>query len=215
MKILIAEDDAVSRRILETTLVKMGHEVLALSGGELAWAVLGNQGAPALAILDWMMPGIDGVEVCRRVRAAGSSAYIILLTAKSTKADLAEGLEAGADDYIVKPFDRQELRARLSAGLRIVELQRRLAERIRELEEAMANVKRLEGLLPICSYCKNVRSGQNYWQRVESYVTDNSGLQFSHGICPDCYSGIVQPQIDGLRTAVAGRERGFKHVQGE
>src|SRR5215211_3230467 len=168
MKILIAEDDAVSRRVLEATLVKLGHEVSAFSDGETACSVLVEPGAPGLAILDWMMPGMDGVEVCRRARAAGSTAYLILLTAKGTKGDIAEGLDAGADDYIVKPFDRQELRARLNAGLRILELQRRLAERVRELEEAAASVNRLEGLLPICSYCKSVRSGRDYWQRVES-----------------------------------------------
>jgi phosphoserine phosphatase RsbU/P len=199
MRILIAEDDAVSRRVLETTLVKLGHEVLAVCAGGAALSALGEPGAPSLAILDWMMPEMDGVEVCRRMRAAGSTAYVILLTAKGTMDDLAEGLEAGADDYIVKPFDRQELRARLNAGQRIVALQQRLAERVRELEEAAAHVKRLEGLLPICSYCKCVRSGRDYWQRVETYLTDNSDLEFSHGICPDCYSGIVQPQLDRAR----------------
>jgi sigma-B regulation protein RsbU (phosphoserine phosphatase) len=196
MKILIAEDDAVSRRVLELTLTRMGHEVAAVCAGDEAWSLLGGRGAPGLAFLDWMMPGMDGVEICRRARAAGSLAYIILLTAKGTKAEIAEGLEAGADDYIVKPFDRQELGARLKAGLRIVELQHRLAERVRELEEAAANVKRLQGLLPICSYCKNVRGDDDYWQRVESYVAAHTDLQFSHGICPDCYGSVVQPQLD-------------------
>ncbi|HYY94656.1 MAG TPA: response regulator transcription factor [Pyrinomonadaceae bacterium] len=195
MKILVAEDDAVSRRVLETTLVRLGHEVLAVDGGEAAWSALGGQDSPELAFLDWMMPGMDGVEVCRRAREAGSAAYIILLTARGTKADIAEGLGAGADDYVVKPFDRQELTARLNAGLRIVGLRRRLAERVSELEAALANVKRLQGLLPICSYCKNVRSGEDYWQRVESYVADHSDLQFSHGICPDCYAAVVEPQL--------------------
>jgi phosphoserine phosphatase RsbU/P len=204
MKILFAEDDAVSRRVLEATLVKLGHEVLAFSDGERACSVLVETGATGLAVLDWMMPGMDGVEVCRRARAAGSTAYLILLTAKGTKGDIAEGLDAGADDYTVKPFDRQELRARLDAGLRILELQRRLAERVRELEEAAASVQRLEGVLPICSYCKSVRSGRDYWQRVESYIVDHSDLQFSHGICPDCYSGIVQPQLDKERGRHGG-----------
>jgi phosphoserine phosphatase RsbU/P len=212
MKILIAEDDAVSRRVLEVTLVKLGHEVSAFIDGETACAALSEPDAPGLAILDWMMPGMDGVEVCRRVRAAGSTAYIILLTAKGTKDDIAEGLDAGADDYIIKPFDRQELRARLNAGLRILELQRRLAERVRELEEAATNVKQLQGLLPICSYCKNVRSGRDYWQRVESYIVDHSDLQFSHGICPDCYSGIVEPQLVGRKRHAEDEGRELKTV---
>ena len=204
MKILIAEDDAVSRRVLEVTLARFGHETLSVCDGEAAWAALGAPEAPALAVLDWMMPGLDGVEVCRRARAAGSAGYFILLTAKGEKADLAEGFEAGADDYIVKPFDRLELKARVGAGARILELRQGLADRVRELEEALANVKRLEGLLPICSYCKNVRSGDDYWQRVESYVADHSDIRFSHGICPGCYDQIVQPQLDALKAPAGG-----------
>ncbi|MEO8436120.1 MAG: response regulator, partial [Pyrinomonadaceae bacterium] len=136
MRVLIAEDDPVSRRVLETTLRKWGHEVILTSHGSEAWAMLQLENTPPLAILDWMMPGMDGIEVCRRVRLKDSPAppYIILLTAKSEKQDVVAGLQSGADDYLTKPFNREELYARVQVGRRIVELQQSLAERVRQLE---------------------------------------------------------------------------------
>ena len=188
MKILIAEDDAVSRRLLEAALVKWGHEVKVSSNGTQAWDILQQPGAPSLLVLDWLMPGLDGPEICRRARAlpASASAYILLLTSRHTKEDVVAGLEAGADDYLIKPFDHGELRARLQVGIRVLQLQIALAERVRELEEAMTSVKTLQGLLPICSYCKKIRDDGNYWHRVESYIGTHANVRFSHGICPDC-----------------------------
>jgi diguanylate cyclase (GGDEF)-like protein len=149
VKILVAEDDPVSSRILASTLVKWGHEVFTTSNGLEAWQALQAEDPPLLAILDWMMPGLDGLEVCRKVRQAPatSALYLILLTAKTGKEDLVEGLEAGADDFLTKPFDRNELRVRLQVGARIVALQRRLAERVLELEEAVVERKRAEEAL--------------------------------------------------------------------
>jgi len=199
MRILIAEDDTVSRRVLEATLIKWGHEVTVVCDGDEAWAALQRDDAPSLAILDWMMPGVDGVELCRRARQAGghlASLYIVLLTAKGSREDIITGLDAGADDYLTKPFDRDELRARVRVGVRVVELQNILTERLRELEESLTQVKQLQEILPICSYCKNVRDDQNYWQQVESYVSEHSEAKFSHSICPDCYETNVKPQIE-------------------
>jgi phosphoserine phosphatase RsbU/P len=194
MKILIAEDDPVSRCFLEVTLVKWGYEVIAACDGNQAWQALQSEG-PSMAILDWMMPGIDGAEVCRRIRATQTSTpvYTIMLTAKSDKKDVVEGLDAGADDYITKPFDRQELRARIGVGMRIAELQKNLADRIVELEAALSRVRQLQGLLPICSYCKKVRDDQNYWQQVDSYISKHTEVEFSHSICPTCYDRFVKP----------------------
>ncbi len=194
MRILIAEDDPVSRCFLEATLVKSGYEVTVTCDGHQAWEALQHD-APAIAILDWMMPGIDGVEVCRRARAIQSPTptYLILLTAKSEKGDIVQGLDAGADDYVTKPFDRRELHARINVGLRVSELQRNLADRIADLEAALARVKQLQGLLPICSYCKKVRDDQNYWQQVDSYVSKHSEVEFSHSICPTCYDRLIEP----------------------
>ena len=204
MKILIAEDDPVSRRVLEATLVKWGYEVVVTYDGVEACAGLQKDDAPHLAILDWMMPGLDGVEVCRRVRqiARAVPTYIILLTAKSGKEDIVTGIEAGANDYLTKPFNREELRVRIRVGVQMIELQTTLAERVAELEEALAHVKQLHGILPICSYCKKIRDDQNYWQKVESYITENSEAQFTHSICPGCYADVVQPQLDSHKRRV-------------
>jgi diguanylate cyclase (GGDEF)-like protein len=130
VKILIADDDLTSRLVLVGVLRKWGHEVVATLDGAQAWEAMQRPDAPALAILDWMMPGLPGVEVCRRVRGLPSDQppYLILLTAKGEKADIVAGLEAGADDYLSKPFDPGELRARVDVGRRIIELQARLLE---------------------------------------------------------------------------------------
>ena len=203
MRILIAEDDAVSRRVLEATLVKWGFEVTTTTNGTEAWQVLVAEGAPKLAILDWMMPEIDGLEICRRIRQRPGAGplHIILLTARGRKEDVIAGLQAGADDYVTKPFDHEELRARVQVGVRLVELQSMLADRVVELEEAIARVRQLRGLLPICSYCKKVRDDKNYWQQVEQYVSTHADVKFSHGICPDCYREVVEPQLDAAQRA--------------
>ena len=192
MRILIAEDDPVSRRLLQAALVKWGYEVVVTTNGKEAWEALQQPGAPSLLVLDWLMPETDGVEVCRQAREtpALKSAYIILLTSRGSKEDIVEGLQAGADDYVTKPFDHGELRARVQVGSRVVQLQSALADRVKELEEAIANVKQLQGLLPICSYCKKIRDDGNYWHRVESYIAGHANVRFSHGICPDCSSKL-------------------------
>jgi sigma-B regulation protein RsbU (phosphoserine phosphatase) len=203
MRILIAEDDAVSRRRLEATLQKWGYEVLAVEDGLAAWEVLQGEMPPPLAILDWMMPGMDGIEVCRKVRERSPSRplYIIVLTARGSREDVVAGLQAGGDDYVTKPFDREELHARVKVGLRVLQLQMNLADRVRELEEALARVKQLQGLLPICSYCKRIRDDQNYWQQVEGYISEHSDAVFSHGICPDCFEKFVKPELKKLKPA--------------
>ncbi len=206
MRILIAEDDAVSRRLLETALSKWGYEPIVTTDGLQALEILVQPGAPSLAVLDWMMPGMDGAEVCRRVRSQGADRllYIILLTAKARKQDIVQGLTAGADDYIIKPFDRAELKARISTGERILRLQAELAARVKELELALANVKLLQGLLPICCYCKKIRNDQNYWQQVDSYIADHSEAQFTHGICPECREKILEPELQRLKIEEPG-----------
>jgi sigma-B regulation protein RsbU (phosphoserine phosphatase) len=203
VRILIAEDDAVTNRYLESTLRKWGYEVIATANGTEAWKVLAGADVPRIAILDWMMPDINGLELCRKIRAtpAIEGIYIILLTARSGHGNAVQGLEAGADDFVTKPFDHQELRARLHVGARVADLQASLAERVCELEEMMAKVKQLRGLLPICSYCKKIRDDRNYWQQVEGFISEHSEAQFSHGICPDCYVKYVKPQLDESNEA--------------
>lgn len=199
MKILIADDDPVSCRLLAAALRQWRHEVQTASDGQQAWQAMQDSAAPSLLILDWLMPEVDGVELCRRARQtpALQSAYIILLTSRGSRQDLVAGLEAGADDYVVKPFDPEELRARVQVGARVVKLQRALAERVAELEAAIQRVNQLQGLLPICCYCKRIRDDSNYWHQVEAYIERHSVAQFSHGICPDCVAKLkAQLQLD-------------------
>jgi diguanylate cyclase (GGDEF)-like protein len=130
MKILIADDEAVSRRMLEKTLERAGYEVTAVSDGRQAAEELCRPDGPRLALLDWMMPQLDGPAVCRTVRRKRSQrhVYLVLLTSKSSKEDVVEGLESGADDYLTKPFDPGELKARLLTGMRVLELEDNLLE---------------------------------------------------------------------------------------
>lgn len=137
MKVLIADDSITSRVLLRKVLSRWGYEVVMAENGTEAWDILAQPDAPALAILDWVMPGLTGPEVCRRVRDTHREPYIyvILLTSKNTKEETVEGLEAGADDYVVKPFDEHELRVRVRAGKRIVDLQLELMRAREELRD--------------------------------------------------------------------------------
>jgi DNA-binding response OmpR family regulator len=200
VQVLIADDEATSRRLIQVTLRGWGFEVLVAVDGDEALRILKEPNPPEIALLDWVMPGPDGLEVCRRIRAALPNAptYVILVTARGGLENVVQGLEAGADDYITKPFDPRELRARLHAGVRIVQLQKALLERYRELEDALKRVKQLQGLLPICSYCKKIRNDRNYWEQVDAYVASHSEAQFSHGVCPECYEAHLKPQLERL-----------------
>jgi len=137
VKILIADDSVVSRHLLEATLRKWGYDVMVACDGAEALELLQREDAPGLIILDWMMPGMTGVEVCRRIRQRDSEpyTYILLLTSKNEKEDLIEGMDAGADDYITKPFDQNELQVRLRAGIRLVDLQSQLLKAREDLRE--------------------------------------------------------------------------------
>jgi sigma-B regulation protein RsbU (phosphoserine phosphatase) len=194
VRILIAEDEPVSRRLLEQSLVRWGYEPVVCVDGREAWNALRQEGAPRVAILDWMMPEMDGLEVCRIARSTelALQPYLILLTGRSRPEDIIAGLKSGADDYLTKPVDRGELEARLQVASRVVALQERLSDRVLELEDALRNVRQLQGLLPICAYCKRIRDDKNYWSQVETYLADHSSVQFSHGICPTCLERVMQ-----------------------
>jgi sigma-B regulation protein RsbU (phosphoserine phosphatase) len=192
MKVLVADDDRIAAAVLAQTLKRWEFHVTVVGDGEEAWRHLTAAPAPTLAVLDRMMPGLDGAEVCRRVRQEMPNAnmYLVLLTSLGGGGDVVSGLDAGADDYVTKPFDIDELRARINVGVRVIALQDKLNQRVAELQAALANVKQLHGLLPICSYCKRIRGDDQYWQQVESYIAARSDAQFSHGICPPCYEKL-------------------------
>lgn len=197
MKILVADDDAVARLMVSSLLTKWGYEVSAVDSGAAAWHELENS-PPSLALLDWLMPDLDGLELCRRLRSHPrlGSLYVIMLTSLTGSDRIVEALSAGANDYVSKPFQIAELKARIEVGQRVVQLYDQLQNRVQELESALAEIKQLQGILPICSYCKKVRDDQNYWQQVEKYIAAHSTARFSHGICPDCYESVVKPQLE-------------------
>jgi len=193
MRALVADDDRLTTVILSGALRRQGFDVTVVHDGTAAWNQIAGDAAPSLAIVDWMMPGIDGPELCRRVRQEPSRAhlYLILLTSRAERGDVIAGLDAGADDYLTKPFDADELRARVRVGCRVLALQQHLAERVEELQVVIKNNKQLRGLLPICSYCKRIRSDSDYWEQVESYISVHTDAQFTHGICPCCYDKVM------------------------
>ena len=197
MKILVADDDRFSLRLIETLLSSDDFELILCSTGDEALRALQTPPAPQIALLDWMMPGMNGIDVCKEARKIpGLSTHLILLTSRDRPEDLAEGLAAGADDYMVKPFNESELRTRLAVGSRIVNLQRGLADRVSELEAALVRVKQLQGLLPICSYCKKVRNDQNYYEQIEGYLMKNADVKFTHGICPECFKKFAGRELN-------------------
>jgi DNA-binding response OmpR family regulator len=189
MKVLIADEDAVALARARALCDACGHETYTARDGAAAWRTLRAPDGPRLAIVDWVMPEIEGPELCKRLRADErlASTYVVLLTSNDRHADRVAGLEAGADDYLTKPFDPDELRARLKVGERVLALRTKLEERVADLEAALSRVRRLETLLPMCAWCKRVRNEKEYWQKVDDYVESLSGKRISHGMCPECF----------------------------
>jgi CheY-like chemotaxis protein len=209
LQVLVADDEPVSRTVVGAMLKKAGFPVIFAPDGEQAWQQLDVDDPPAIALLDWEMPGLQGPEVVQKMRArrAKTPTYVILLTSRDSSADIVQGLRAGADDYVTKPANEDELIARVNVGAKVVQLQAALADRVRSLEEALANVKALQTLLPMCAYCKSIRNDQNYWEKVETYFSQHSNVSFTHSYCPNCYERFVKPELEALEGARAAKER--------
>ena len=188
MRILIADDDAVMRRLLMTHLQNWGHEVSVAEDGDQAWQKIRSESSTCMAILDWSMPGVDGVELCRRVREDLHiiPCYIILLTARGGKENLLKGLESGADDFMIKPFDKDLLRGRLEVGIRSVEFQSRLCGRVAEAEENYRKALQLREKLPVCVKCKRLCDDEGVWHRVGALVESDMEGDFAQLLCPNC-----------------------------
>ena len=198
-RVLIADDDERPRQLLAHYLKSWGFHVVACRDGEEAARILETDNGPALALIDWKMPGLEGVEICRRIRGRSGRhpyTYIILVTGES---NAAAGLEAGADDFVTKPYNVDELRARLTVGQRVVGLERRLAEHIEMLRDALDQI----GQLPeagvsvcICPVCKRTRDDGQRWQPIETYLQEHVGTHSAHETCPDCQEKIQQQSRD-------------------
>jgi DNA-binding response OmpR family regulator len=158
---------------------------------------------PPIAILDWEMPGMNGPELCKRIKLLDRKnlIYIILLTGRNSKEDIVSGLQAGADDYITKPFDNSELLARIKVAERLVQTQLTLNNKVEELERALDHVKTLQGIIPICMHCHSIRNDDEAWHKLEAYIEQHSDAQFSHSICPSCITKYYpEYSIDDERT---------------
>jgi len=191
MKILAVEDDSATRAILRRQLSGLGHEVIPAAGGREAWG-LWQTHRPPVVVSDWRMPQGDGLELCRRLRRhrVDDYVYFILVTASGPSVrNRRAAAAAGVDDFLTKPVDVSELWMRL-----------RVAERILKYTN---RVLRLEELMPMCSYCKKVRDDRNYWQQIESYLNERTGAEVSHSVCPDCYTRVVVPELERIRSRAA------------
>ncbi len=199
MKLLLADDDPLFCRLAEG-LLAADYEVQLAHDGEQAWRMLVEDATAKIAAINWVMPGLDGLQLCRRIRETPALAriYVLLITARGSVEDVVRGLEAGADDYIIKPFHAAEFRARVRVGERMVRLQDALSDRIGDLEQALEHVQILQGLLPICAYCKRIRDDTNYWEQLENYLSERSHLEFTHSICPDCYEKHWKPELERM-----------------
>ncbi len=184
--ILVVDDQPANLKVLLSFLQEHDYRVYMVDSGQRALDILPKI-QPDLILLDVMMPGMNGFEICRRIKADKDQAAlpIIFMTALDSVGDKVTGFSAGAVDYITKPFQQAEVLARINTHIT-------LRKRERELKEALEEIKTLNGILPICSYCKQIRNNEGYWQQVEEYISEHSEAIFSHGVCPACYRKVME-----------------------
>ncbi|MEK6572050.1 MAG: response regulator transcription factor [Bacteroidota bacterium] len=208
MRVLIADGDPVSRQVLERLLLDWSYEVETAHDGTAAWDVLRKPDPPCIAILDCVMSGMDGIEICRRVCAIHGLhlPYVILLTDKGKTADIMKGLRLGAGDCIMRPFIREELQLRLHVGARIVEQRAELTRRVRKLEDVLSHIVGFRGQLKVCSGCKSVSDGNGKWHRFETYLAQHLEHLFLDGVCPACNNKEERTDRERPRLGVCGSE---------
>ncbi len=199
MLIYVADDDEINLRLIRTVLANAGFENIRLFSSGTSMMVETVRIRTDLLLLDIMMPGFSGYDVLERIKQDPSleDIPVIMITAASMGENLeplARSFELGAMDFISKPFANLELIQRVKSALRM-EKQRQ------SLENAAKQIRSLEKLLPICSYCKKIRADKNYWQEVETYISDHTDTMFSHSICPDCYEKEVKPQLESIKKS--------------
>ncbi len=211
IRILIIEDEAIVAADLQDRLEQLDYEVVGTaSNGRDALRLLAED-TPHLVLSDIMIQGdMDGTQVATRIRDE-YGLPVIFLTAYSSESVVARAKAAGAFGYLLKPFEERELQISIEMALYKHKMESERERLVVELQEALAKVKLLSGMLPICSFCKKIRDDQGYWSQVETYVAEKSEARFSHGLCPDCagqlYPGIaqdVQLKVDQQRNGPAG-----------
>lgn len=194
--ILIVDDLPRNLQVLALLLDKAGYRVSMAMDGAKALEMVRVE-PPDLILLDVMMPDLDGLEVCRRLKAdaAVREIPVIFLTARAELEDLQEGFRLGAVDYVTKPFRGAELLARVAIHVKLGQALERERGLRRSLEETLAQVKTLSGLLPICARCKKIRDDNGYWNQIEAFISAHSDADFTHGICPECSSALY-PEME-------------------
>jgi len=205
-RILVVEDEVIVSADLQDQLIKLGYQVAgAAVAGEEAIAKA-HQLTPDLVLMDIMLKGeMDGIEAAKQIRDS-LRVPVIFLTANSNDSVLERAKVSEPFGYLLKPFDHRSLKSNIEMALYKGRMDREREELIRQLQEALSQVKTLAGLLPICAWCKNVRDDQGYWMRVEEYIQDHSDAKFSHGLCPDCAhthfgAEVVTPQPPARSTS--------------
>jgi PleD family two-component response regulator len=205
-KILIVDDQPANLQMIQLALEEKGHRVFAVTSGREALE-LAEKIIPDVVVLDILMPDLNGFETCHKLKEMSvlASIPVIFITARDDDEAMIQGYEEGGVDFIAQPFHKHELQLRVQCHLEIGQLKQEmlqknheLQERGQQLREALANVKTLKSLLPICAHCKQVRDDQGYWQQIETYIHKHTDTMFSHGICPDCmrtyYPGFCDPE---------------------
>jgi len=202
LNVVVAEDDLVTRRMIEKFLRADGHRVQTFADGRGAWRYI-EANEVNVVVSDWMMPDGDGLDLCRRVREMKREdyTYFILLTSMSrNKENIRTAAAAGVDDFLTKPVNPDDLWMRLRVADRILRFQ--------------GQVRQLESLIPICSYCKKVRDDSNLWQAVDKYLSEQTGRDLSHSICPDCYEKVVKAELEELAREREQKENGRAEAAG-
>lgn len=193
MRILIADDDPFIRRCLAVQVATDGFEPVVCGNGAEALQILSSSSAPPIGLIDWIMPGLSGLDVCSKLRslALPLQPYLIIITVKHDSSDIAAALETGANDYIIKPFSLLELGTRIRVGKHNVELQTSLLERIGQYKTVTDLARRLHGLLPLCDSCRKPRTDPAYWEEVKNYFTSHEDPSFTCGLCAECAARLT------------------------
>jgi DNA-binding NtrC family response regulator len=196
-RIMVIDDDPNLRKSLADILRLKGYETVSAENGMEGLALL-QHNPVCLALIDIGLPDISGVEVLKRIKADFPSTEVIILTGNATLDSAIEAANGGAFSYLIKPYDINQLMLNIRRAVEKRQAEEDRERLILELKAALAKVKQLEGIIPICSYCKKIRDDKESWQQLESYITNHSEAFFSHGICPECFIRVSNENLKEL-----------------